>query len=239
MTGAPDMQPEEVRPFSATPVMRTTISQRIRGYFLTGIIVAGPLAVTVYITTWIIGLIDSWFKPLIPSGVFPEWMAPYNIPGLGLIIAFVSLTTLGFLTANLVGRWLIGTGEMLLDRMPVVRGLYKGVKQVFETLFSQSGTSFRKVALIEYPGPGLWSIVFLSAAPEGEILDVLPDNDAYVSCFLPCSPNPTTGFFLYVKRNAVTELSISIDDAAKLVMSAGLIQPASSKMPVQIANPKN
>lgn len=230
---------EDAGLFSSAPVIQTTIGQRIRGYFLTGIIVAGPLAVTVYITTWIIGLIDSWFKPLIPAGMFPEWMAPYNIPGLGLIIAFVSLTTLGFLTANLVGRWLIGSGEMLLDRMPVVRGIYKGVKQVFETLFSQSGTSFRKVGLIEYPGPGLWSIVFLSAAPEGEILSQLPSGDDYISCFLPCSPNPMTGFFVYLKRSAVTEVSLSIDEAAKLVMSAGLIQPSAGKTPVPLANPKH
>ena len=214
-------------PFETITPSRASIGQKIRGYFLTGIIVAGPLAVTVYITTWIIGLIDSWFKPLIPSGMFPEWIAPYNIPGLGLIIAFVSLTLLGFLTANLVGRWLIGFGETILGRMPVVRGLYKGVKQVFETLFSQQGTSFRKVGMIEYPGKGLWSIVFISAPPEGDIKSALGEDDEYISCFLPCSPNPTTGFFLYMKKSDVIDLSISIDDAAKLVMSAGLIQPHS------------
>lgn len=214
--------------FQPKSVVKPTFGQKLRGYFLTGIIVAGPLAVTVYITTWIIGLIDSWFKPLIPAGLFPGWMAPYNIPGLGVIVALISLTLLGFLTANLVGRWLIGIGETLLDRMPVVRGLYKGVKQVFETLFSQQGTSFRKVGLIEYPGKGLWSVVFISAAPEGDIKDAFPGDDEYVSCFLPCSPNPTTGFFLYIKKSDIIELSITTDDAAKLVMSAGLIQPATA-----------
>jgi uncharacterized membrane protein len=217
---------QNIGSFQPKVVVTPAFGQRLRGYFLTGIIVAGPLAVTVYITTWIIGLIDSWFKPLIPAGLFPSWMAPYNIPGLGVLVAFVSLTLLGFLTANLVGRWLIGIGETLLDRMPVVRGLYKGVKQVFETLFSQQGTSFRKVGMIEYPGKGLWSVVFISAAPEGDIKASLPGDDEYVSCFLPCSPNPTTGFFLYIKKSEIIELSISTDDAAKLVMSAGLIQPA-------------
>lgn len=226
-------------PFDPVAAVRPTVGQKIRGYFLTGIIVAGPLAVTVYITTWIIGLIDSWFKPLIPSGMFPEWMTPYNLPGLGLIIAFVSLTLLGFLTANLVGRWLIGFGETLLGRMPVVRGLYKGVKQVFETIFSQQGTSFRKVGLIEYPGKGLWSLVFLSTAPEGEIRAALPSDDDYVSVFLPCTPNPTTGFFVYVKRKEVIDLSITIDDGAKLIMSAGLIQPTAASAPLRISNPSN
>lgn len=220
-----DHHSNEIGTFQPIAAVKPTIGQKLRGYFLTGIIVAGPLAVTVYITTWIIGLIDSWFKPLIPAGMFPEWLAPYNVPGLGVIVALVSLTLLGFLTANLVGRWLLGIGETLLGRMPVVRGLYKGVKQVFETLFSQQGTSFRKVGMIEYPGKGLWSIVFISAPPEGDIKSSLPGDDEYISCFLPCSPNPTTGFFLYLKKSEVIELSISTDDAAKLVMSAGLIQP--------------
>jgi uncharacterized membrane protein len=223
MTDAHDDQ--KLGTFQPIAVVKPSIGQRLRGYFLTGIIVAGPLAVTVYITTWIIGLIDSWFKPLIPAGMFPEWLAPYNVPGLGVLVALVSLTVLGFLTANLVGRWLLGIGETLLDRMPVVRGLYKGVKQVFETLFSQTGTSFRKVGLIEYPGKGLWSLVFISAPPEGEVKSALGDGDDYISCFLPCSPNPTTGFFIYMKKSEVIEVPITIDDAAKLVMSAGLIQP--------------
>ena len=237
MVGQGDRGAQGLEPQNRASGLGITIGQKLRTYFLTGIIVAGPLAVTVYITTWIIGLIDSWFKPLIPAGMFPDWMTPYNIPGLGLIIAFVSLTILGFLTANLVGRWILAIGETVLDRMPVVRGIYKGVKQVFETLFSQSGTSFRKVGLIEYPGKGLWSIVFLSAPPEGDVLKALPGKGEYVSCFLPCSPNPTTGFFLYLARSEIIEVPISIDDAAKLVMSAGLIQPGAGRVPVQIANP--
>jgi hypothetical protein len=227
MTGDATNDLRNPGPFAPIAPLRPTISQRLRGYFLTGIVIAGPLAVTVFITTWIIGIIDAWFKPLIPIGFFPDWLAPYNIPGLGLIIAFVSLTLLGFLTANLVGRWMIGIGETLLGRMPVVRGIYKGVKQVFETLFSQNGTSFRKVGLIEYPSKGLWSIVFISGVPEGNVVEALPGSEDYVSCFLPCSPNPTTGFFLYVRRSEVIEVGISVDDAAKLVMSAGLIQPVS------------
>jgi uncharacterized membrane protein len=238
MTGDTPHDMREPGPFTPIAPVRPTISQRIRGYFFTGIVIAGPLVVTVYITTWIIGLIDAWFKPLIPAGFFPDWMAPFNIPGLGLIIAFVSLTLLGFLTANLVGRWMLGIGETILGRMPVVRGIYKGVKQVFETLFSQTGTSFRKVGLIEYPGKGLWSIIFISTPPEGVVSEALPGSEDYISCFLPCSPNPTTGFFLYIRKADVIEVPISIDDAAKLVMSAGLIQPVAGKEPVAVANPK-
>ena len=112
----------------------------------------------------------------------------------------MTLTLLGFLTANLVGRTLVEAGETLLDRMPLVRSIYKGLKQVFETLFSESGSSFRTVGLVEFPAPGMWSLVFLSQPPGGEITARLPRQDEYVSAFMPCTPNPTTGFFFYVPR---------------------------------------
>jgi uncharacterized membrane protein len=137
----------------------------------------------------------------------------------------VTLTLLGFLTANLVGRTLVDLGERLLDRMPLVRSIYKGLKQIFETLFSQSGSSFRTVGLVEFPAPGMWSLVFLSQRPSDNITARLPSREEYVSVFLPCTPNPTTGFFFYVERSAVIELDIAVEDAAKLIMSAGLIQP--------------
>ena len=130
----------------------------------------------------------------------PETYLPWTIPGTGLIIAFVALTTLGFLTANLVGRKLVELGERILDRMPLVRSVYKGLKQVFETLFSESGSSFRKVGLIEFPSPGMWSLVFLSQPPSAQIADRLPTSDEHLSVFMPCTPNPTTGFFFYVPR---------------------------------------
>jgi uncharacterized membrane protein len=122
-------------------------------------------------------------------------------------------------------------GETLLDRMPVVRGLYKGVKQIFETIFSQSGESFRKVGLVQYPQPGQWSIVFISAPPGSDIAPSLPGegDDDYVSVFLPCTPNPTTGFYFFIRRSEVIELPISVDEGAKLVMSAGMIQPGDAK----------
>jgi uncharacterized membrane protein len=151
------------------------------------------------------------------------------------VIAVVALTLLGFLTANLVGRTLVEAGERILDRMPLVRSLYKGLKQVFETLFSQSGSSFRTVGLIEFPSPGMWSLVFLSQAPSSEITTVLPNQEEHVSVFMPCTPNPTTGFFFYVPRSAVIELDIPVEAAAKLIMSAGLIQPAPGDGPKRLA----
>ncbi len=212
-------------PQPTEPVTRVSARARLRNYFLTGVVIAGPLTITFYLTWWFITLVDGWVKPLIPRYYLPDTYLPFAIPGIGLIIAFFGLTILGFLTANLVGRSLISAGELLLERMPVVRGLYRGVKQVFETLFSTTGTSFRTAGLIEYPVRGTWSIVFLSAPPASEIVDRLPEAGEYVSVFLPCTPNPTTGFFFYLPRSEVIELAMSVDDAAKLVMSAGLIQP--------------
>jgi uncharacterized membrane protein len=207
------------------PPARKGAMQRIRAYFLTGIVVAGPLAITAYITWWLINLVDGWVKPFIPAQYLPESHLPFSIPGFGLVVAFVGLTLLGFLTANLVGRSLLGLGEVLLGRMPLVRGLYKGVKQIFETVFSQSGTSFRTVGLVRFPTQDTWSLVFMSAPPQGDLARSLPDGEEWISLFLPCTPNPTTGFFFYARRRDVIDLPISVEQGAKLIMSAGPIQP--------------
>jgi len=203
----------------------TGLGARIRNYFLTGLIVAGPLAITAYLVWSFITWVDDLVRPLIPVAYRPETYLPWPIPGSGLIVAFCALTLLGFLTANLVGRTLVELGERILGRMPIVRAVYKSLKQVFETLFSKSGTSFRKVGLIEFPGPGMWSLVFLSTPPSTEVHDALPSEEEHVSVFLPCTPNPTTGFFLYIKRKDVIELDVTPESAATLIMSAGLIQP--------------
>lgn len=206
------------------PAPRPGFAARLRRWFLTGVVVAGPLALTATLVLWFVDTVDGWVKPFVPQSYLPDTYLPFRVPGFGLVVALVGLTLLGFLTANLVGRSLLGFGEGVLDRMPVVRGLYKSLKQIFETVFSQSGTSFRKVGLVQYPAPGQWSIVFISAPPLDEIAERLGDRD-YVSVFLPCTPNPTTGFYFYVPRSEVIELAISVDEGAKLVMSAGLIQP--------------
>jgi uncharacterized membrane protein len=204
---------------------RLTAGQRLRNYFLTGIVVSGPVVITIYLSFWIINWVDGWVKPIIPQIYLPETYLPFAIPGFGILVLVFGLTILGFLTANLVGRTLLDFGETLLARMPVVRGLYRSTKQIFETIFSQSGTSFRTVALVEYPAPGCWSIVFPSTPPSPEVAGGLPEGGDFISVFLPCAPNPTTGFFFYVAREKVIEVPISVDDAAKIVMSLGLLRP--------------
>ena len=198
---------------------------RIRNYFLTGLIVAGPVAITLYLTWWFVTWVDGIVRPFIPQDYRPETYLPWGIPGSGLVVAFVALTLLGFLTANLIGRSLVDLGERLLGRMPVVRAIYRSLKQVFETLFSGNGSSFRKVGLVEFPSPGMWSIVLISQTPGGDVAAKLPGQQEYISVFLPCAPNPTTGFFFYVPKANVIEIDMSAEDAATLIMSAGVVQP--------------
>jgi uncharacterized membrane protein len=197
---------------------------RIRNYFLTGVVVAGPLAITGWLIWSVVNWVDDFVRPFIPPAYRPESYLPWPIPGTGLIIALIALTLLGFLTANLVGRSLVELGEGLLNRMPIVRPVYKTMKQIFETLFSKTGSSFRKVALVEFPAPGMWSLVFLSQAPGGDVAAKLPEGE-HVSAFMPCTPNPTTGFFFYVPRKSLIELDISVETAMTLIMSAGMVQP--------------
>jgi uncharacterized membrane protein len=201
-------------------------ASRIRNYFLTGLIVAGPVAITLWLIWSFVNWVDDLVRPFIPVAYRPETYLPVKVPGFGLIIAFLALTVLGFLTANLVGKTLVEIGETFLERVPIVRPLYRGLKQVFETLFSKSGSTFRTVGLVEFPAPGMWSLVFLSTPPGPEMTATLPSREEYVSAFMPCTPNPTTGFFFYVLRREVVELTaVSVEDAAKLLMSAGMIQP--------------
>src|SRR3954462_10091674 len=202
-----------------------SISSRVRTYFLTGLVVAGPVAITIWLVWSFVTWVDDLVRPFIPLAYRPETYLPIKVPGFGLIIAFLALTVLGFLTANLVGRTLVEIGETILERVPIVRPLYRGLKQVFETLFSKSASSFRTVGLVEFPAPGMGSLVFLSTPPGMDITGKLPSDAEYVSAFMPCTPNPTTGFFFYVLRQDVIELAVSVEDAAKLLMSAGMIQP--------------
>jgi uncharacterized membrane protein len=204
------------------------IVSRLRKYFLTGLVVTGPLAITLYLVWTLVNWVDGFVQPVIPVAYRPETYLPWKIPGSGLVIGVLVVTFVGFLTANLAGRTMVEAGESLLDRMPLVRSVYKALKQIFETLFSGSGTSFRRVGLVEFPAPGMWSLVFISSPASEEITERLPDQTEHISVFLPCTPNPTTGFYFYVARRDLIELDMSVEAAAKLIMSAGLIQPEKS-----------
>ena len=214
----------QLRVSSPSPVtFHHGLMSRLRNYFLTGLVLVGPLYITANLTWWFINWVDDLVRPFIPVMYRPETYLPVHVPGTGLIAALVALTVLGFLTANLVGRTLVEAGENILNRMPVVRPIYKSLKQIFETLFSNSGSNFRRVGLVEFPGPRMWSLVFLSQPPGSNITTRLPDTE-HVSAFMPCTPNPTTGFFFYVPRRDVIDLDITVETAMTLLMSAGMAQ---------------
>jgi uncharacterized membrane protein len=235
-----DQQPSEAPTVTVAASSHSGVAARLRNYFLTGLVVAGPLAVTVWLIWSIVTWVDGFMRPLIPEMYRPESYLPWPIPGTGLIIAIAALMLLGFLTANFVGRTLVRWGEGLLNRMPIVRPIYKTMKQVFEALFSKSGSSFRQVALVEFPAPGMWSLVFLSQPPSGDLAEKLPQGE-HVSAFMPCTPNPTTGFFFYVLRKDLVVLDISVENAMSLLISAGMVQPdadAQKKLAALAANAK-
>jgi len=195
---------------------------RIRNYFLTGLIIAAPLFLTVYITWTFVKWVDGWVTPFIPPPYRPDHYLPFEIPGFGLVVAITVITLLGFLTANFIGRQTILLSESIVGRMPVVRNLYHGLKQIFETVLSRRAGAFQKVALIEYPRKGIWSLVFVATEARGEIRHNIEDT---IGVFLPTTPNPTSGFLLFVKRSDMILLNMTVEDAAKMVISAGLVAP--------------
>ena len=221
--------PPTVPPAELPPDAPRGFMARFRNYFLTGLVVAGPIAITFYLTWWFVTWVDGLVRPFVPIAYRPETYLPFGLPGSGLIVAVIALTLLGFLTANLIGRTLVDLGEKLLGRIPAVRAIYRGLKQVFETLFSGQGSSFRRVGLVEFPSPGMWSIVLISQAPSAEIANTLPGQEDHISVFLPCAPNPTTGFFFYVPKSKIIEVDMSTEDAATLIMSCGVVQPGSDQ----------
>ena len=213
---------------------KPTFSVRLRNNFLTGLIICAPIAITIWLTWTFIHWADSWVKPLIPYRYSPETYIKFAIPGFGLLIAIVIITLVGFLAKNFIGRSIVNFGESVLDRTPLVRSLYKGLKQIFETVLRERTNSFRKVGMIEYPSPGLWALVFVATDAKGEIASRFNEQGMEMTAvFLPPTPVPTAGFLIFVEKSRIMELDMSTEDAAKLLISGGLVTPNWSprKMP--------
>jgi uncharacterized membrane protein len=209
---------------------------RLRNYFLTGLAIAAPLFLTVYIVRTFIGWIDGWVTPLIPAAYKPDTYIHYSVPGFGVVVALIFITLLGFLTANFVGKRLVMLGESLLARMPIVRNIYSGLKQIFETAVSPTTRPFQKVGLIQFPSKGLWSIVFLTGDSQGEVGAKIPGASGdIVSVFVPTTPTPISGFLVFVKRSEVIVLDMTVEEAAKLVISAGIVAPDFPGRPIPLS----
>jgi uncharacterized membrane protein len=199
---------------------------RLRNYFLTGLVVVGPVTITLYIAWYFINIVDAWVKPYIPRVYNPESYVPFAIPGLGLVFAIVGLTLIGALAANLLGRSLISAGEMMVGRMPIVRNVYQALKQIFESVVTAStpNKSFQKVGLMEFPSKGIWSIVFVTGDAADQISAEIPGEDL-ISVFMPTGMLPPSGFVCFVPRSQVQPVKMSVEDAAKIIISAGMVNP--------------
>lgn len=223
---------------------RPGIIARLRGNFLAGLIIIAPIGLTLWLIWTVVGWIDGWVWPFVPRAYQPEellnWLLglsgedriSVNVRGIGVFVFLVFTIIVGWIGKGLMGRSLLRFGEGLVDRMPIVRSVYNGVKQIAETVFSQRDTSFDKACMIEYPRKGIWAIAFVSTNAKGEIRRHLSDGEDFATVFLPTTPNPTSGFILFLPRKDIIELEMSVEDAAKLVISAGLVYP-NGKDPTQ------
>ena len=212
-------------PFEHEPHRRPGLFARLRSSFLTGIVVIAPVGLTIWLLWSAMGWVDSVVLPLVPKTVLPEQYIGINLRGIGLIIFFVFTIVVGWIAKGIIGRSLIGFAEGLVERMPVVRTVYSGIKQISETVFAQSERSFEKACLIQYPRRGIWAIGFVSTTARGEVSDRAETGGRLLSIFVPTTPNPTSGFLLFFPEEDVIELDMSVEEAAKLVISAGLVYP--------------
>lgn len=216
-------------PFDQHPIRRPGLLARLRSSFLTGIVVIAPVGLTIWLIWTVVGWIDGVVLPLVPATIQPEKYIGINLRGVGVIIFLLFTIIVGWIAKGLIGRSFIRFAEGLVDRMPVVRSIYSGIKQISETVFAQSERSFEKACLIQYPRKGIWAIGFISTIAKGEVAARAETSGNLVGVFVPTTPNPTSGFLLMFPEEDVIELDMSVEEAAKLVISAGLVYPDPNK----------
>jgi uncharacterized membrane protein len=208
----------------------------MRKYIVAGLLVWLPLAVTVWLLTAVLGMVDGLFgwllsgtQAVLPAAAHGFLEMLRHVPGLGLVVVVAALLLTGIFAANFVGQWWLRQGSRALHRIPIVKSIYSSVKQVSDTLFSSSGNAFREAVLVQYPREGSWTIAFVTGKPGGEAAEHLHAN--YLSLYVPTTPNPTSGFFLMVPRGDVIELRMSVDEALKYIISMGVVAPPASLRP--------
>ena len=204
---------------------KSKFTSNLRNNFLTGLAVIIPVFITTYLIWSTIGIVDGWVLPLIPEKYAIDKFIGIDVKGIGVIIFLLFTIFIGSLTKGYFGRTILKSAESLVDRMPVVRSIYNGIKQIAETVFSQSNNSFERACLVEYPRKGIWAVAFVSTKTKGEVSEKIGKNKDLFSIFLPTTPNPTSGFLLFLPEKDIIFLDMTVEDAAKLVISAGLVTP--------------
>ena len=217
---------EQTAPARAT-IRRPGLFASLRASFLTGLIVVTPIALTIWLIWTVMGWVDAFVLPLVPRQFQPERYIGINLRGVGVIFFLVFTLLIGWIAKGVIGRAIIRWGEGLVHRTPIVRSIYGGAKQIAETVFAQNETSFHTACLIEYPRRGAWAIAFVSTHAKGEIARRNDSGERLLSIFVPTTPNPTSGFLLFLAESEIVPLEMSVEDAAKLVISAGLVYPPS------------
>ena len=194
----------------------------VRKWLLSGLLVIVPVGITVWVMEWIISSLDKTLL-ILPQAWHPDKLLGFHIPGFGVILAFAILLTVGAVASNFFGKKLVIWWDALLNRIPVVRSIYSSVKQVSNTLFSDSGNAFRKAVLIQWPRTDVWTIAFVTGTPGGDVVNHLHGD--YVSVYVPTTPNPTGGYFVMLKKTDCIELKMSVDEALKYIVSMGVVVP--------------
>jgi uncharacterized membrane protein len=197
--------------------------RNLRGYFLAGVLITAPIGITFYLAWLFVTWVDGKITPIIPTAYNPETYLPFGLPGLGLLIIAIVLTLVGALTAGMLGRLWVRASENVLARMPVVRSVYGAIKQIFETVLADKSNAFRKVVLFEYPRRGSWAIGFITGDTQGEVQSLTADD--VVNVFLPTTPNPTSGYLLFIPKRDLVELDMTVEEGIKMVVSGGIITP--------------
>jgi uncharacterized membrane protein len=211
------------------------LGHRLRNYLLAGVVVAAPFSITLFIVWQVLRYVDETVIPFIPVRYNPETYLPFSLPGIGLLVMLGLLVLIGWLAAGLVGRTVMRTGERLLDRTPIVRGIYGTLKQLFATVLSQSSRTFREVVLVEYPRRGIWSVGFVTGEPSGDIARC--HDGELVSVFVPTTPIPAYGFLMFLPREQAVRLDMTVEDGMKLVISGGIVMPPERPPPQPDAPP--
>lgn len=200
---------------------------RLRGYLLAGILVTAPITLTIYLTYLFLNLVDRNVAALLPKEMYDSLYGETTIPGIGLLIAVFAFIMIGWFAKNFLGRLMLRIAEYIVDRMPVIRTLYSAIKQIFETIMASQSSAFREVVMLEYPRKGVWSIGFVTGTSKGEIQAHTAQET--VNVFVPTTPNPTSGYLLFVPKKELVYLEMSVEEGVKLVVSAGIITPPEQK----------